>query len=138
MDGMTFLRLSRQLKCQGISYLKYFHDPPNFNLTTNCAHVMENLIGRRSIWWFSLTNIYSGVTPSTSRGHNTVSISSLNDPRRRLRSASGVLLQIVCWGAGLIDGQERSTCMFSRAAVGLLIFAKMLRFVVCVTVIWCV
>ena len=101
-NGMTFRRLTRQLKVQRISYLKYFHDPSSHNLTINCALVMVNLFGRHSIWRLSLTDIYSGLTPSTSRGYNTVSMSSLYDPTR-LRTDSGVLFE---WrrllGAGLI------------------------------------
>ena len=94
MDGMTFRRLIRQLKDQRISFRNIFTIHPFINLTINYAHVMVNLFGRRSIWRPSLTDTYSGLTPSTGRGYNTVSMSSLYDPTR-LRTDLGVLFEVV-------------------------------------------
>ena len=77
---------------------------------------------RRSIWLPSLIDIYSGLTPAAGRGYDTVSTSSLYDPTR-LKTDSGVFfVAVVFWGAGLIDEQASSTSMFSRTAIGSLIF----------------
>ena len=65
------------------------------NLTTNCAHVMVNLYGRRSICRPSLIYICSGLT--TGRGYYTVSMWYLYD-LTRLRTDSAVLFEIICWG----------------------------------------
>ena len=45
---------------------------PILKLIIICAHIMVNLFGRRFIWRPSLTGIYSGVTPSTSRWRKMV------------------------------------------------------------------
>ena len=86
---------------------------------------MVNLFGRRSIWRPSLTDIYSGLTPSAGRGYDTVSTSSLYDPTR-LKTDSGVLFFWSLFPGGGPDRwkSEFKTCMFSRAAVGSLIFAS--------------
>ena len=78
---------------------------PVINLTTNHALEIVNLFGRRSILRPSLTDIYSGLTPSTSRGYNTVSMSSPYDPTR-LRTDSGVLFE---WGRLLGGGPGLGT-----------------------------
>ena len=95
---------------------------------------MENLFGRRSIWRPPLTEIYSGLTPSA-RGYDTVSTSSLYDPTR-LKTDSGVLF--LCWlfvGAGLIDGQASIlVCSFEQPLSHSSL--QVLRFILCITVIW--
>ena len=99
---------------------------PTLKLTIVCAQVMVILFSRRSVWRPSFTDIYSGLIPTAGKGYDSVSTSSLYDPTR-LKTDSGVLfffVVVVLLGAGLIDGQASSTCMFSRAAVGALIFAS--------------
>ena len=124
LDELDDLPTTDRLKGERISYLKFFTIDPTLKLTTNCAHVMVNLLGRRFTWRPSPTDIYSGLTASTRRGYDNVSKSSLNDPTR-IKTDSGVFyLWWLFAGAGLIDGQASSTCMFSRAAVESLIFAS--------------
>ena len=124
LDERDDLPTTDRLKGQRISYLKYFTIDPTLNLTIICANLMVNLVGRRSIWRPSLTDIYSCSTPPPVRGYDTVSTSSFtiqrsSKPIRESCFCSGCLL-----GADLIDGQTSSTCMISRAAVALLIFAS--------------
>ena len=110
---------------------------PTLNLTINCAHVMVNLFGRRSIRRPSLTDIHSGLTPSAGREYDTVSTSSLYDPTR-LKTDSGVLFCGGCsLGAGLNKGRvvEIRTSELFLADVGSLIFASF-PFIVCAPVIW--
>ena len=90
MDERDDLPTTDRLTGQRISYLKYFDDRFNPKFHYYFAHVMANLFGRRSMRRPSLTDIYSGLTPSAGRGYDTVSTSSLYDPTR-LKTDSGVL-----------------------------------------------
>ena len=74
-----------------------------------CAHVMVNLLRRRSIWRPLLIVMYSGLSPCAGRGYDTVSTSSLYDPTR-LKTDSGVLFFVVVVFRG---GPDRYTSVFN-------------------------
>ena len=70
---------------------------------------MVNLFGRRSLLRPSLTDIYSGLTPSAGRGYDTVSTSSLYDATS-LKAHTGVLF---LWWVFAGGGPDRSTSEFN-------------------------
>ena len=70
---------------------------------------MVDLFGRRSIWWPSLTDIYSGLTPSAGWGYDTVSTSPIYD-QTRLKTDSVVLF---LWWLFAGSGPDRSKSEFN-------------------------
>ena len=96
------------------------------------------LFSRRSIWRPSLTVIYSGITPYAGRGYDTISTSSLYDPTR-LKTDSGVLFLWSLFAGGMPDRWTIEFYLYVLSASRLVTrLCKFLRFILCITVIWCV